>query len=105
MTAGGGAAIDIEIWAMPMEEFGRFVDAVPPPLSIGTLVMADGRKVKGFLVEAEATVGRPRHFRLRRLARVHAAGAGDRAGVIRVARTRRWTSVPIPHPRDSGTAA
>ena len=57
VTAGGGTAIDIEIWAMPLSEFGRFVDAVPPPLSIGTLVMADGRKVKGFLVEAEATSG------------------------------------------------
>ncbi len=57
VTAGGGTAIDIEIWAMPLNEFGRFVDAVPPPLSIGTLVMADGRKVKGFLVEAEATSG------------------------------------------------
>jgi allophanate hydrolase len=28
---------------------------VPPPLSIGTLTTADGRSVKGFLVEAEAT--------------------------------------------------
>src|SRR5215475_11486191 len=55
--AGGGAAIDVEIWAMPAEQFGRFVDAVPPPLSIGTLALADGRKVKGFLVEAEATSG------------------------------------------------
>src|SRR5206468_2164408 len=40
--AGGGTAIDVEIWAMPAEEFGRFVDAVPPPLSIGTLLMTDG---------------------------------------------------------------
>ena len=57
VAAGRGAAIDIEIWAMPAEKFGRFVAAVPPPLSIGTLVMADGRAVKGFLVEAEATAG------------------------------------------------
>jgi allophanate hydrolase len=57
VTAGGGTAIEIEIWAMPAGEFGRFVDAVPPPLSIGTLATADGRKVKGFLVEAEATTG------------------------------------------------
>jgi allophanate hydrolase len=55
--AGSGAAVDVEVWAMPAEKFGRFVDAVPPPLSIGTLVMADGRQVKGFLVEAEATSG------------------------------------------------
>jgi allophanate hydrolase len=37
--------------------FGRFVAAIPPPLSIGTLRLADGRGVKGFLVEAEAIVG------------------------------------------------
>jgi allophanate hydrolase len=53
----GGAAIEIEIWAMPVDEFGRFVAAVPPPLAIGTLALADGRSVKGFLVEAEATRG------------------------------------------------
>ncbi len=55
--AEAGAAIEVEIWAMPADEFGRFVDAVPPPLSIGTLTIADGRGVKGFLVEAEATRG------------------------------------------------
>ena len=37
--------------------FGRFVAAVPPPLSIGTLEIDDGRAVKGFLVEAEAVAG------------------------------------------------
>ena len=55
--AADGAAIEIEIWALPAEKFGRFVAAVPPPLAIGTLEVADGRKVKGFLVEAEATRG------------------------------------------------
>jgi allophanate hydrolase len=57
VTNGGGSAIAIEIWAMSVENFGRFVAAVPPPLSIGTLATADGRAVKGFLVEAEATNG------------------------------------------------
>jgi allophanate hydrolase len=51
---GRGAAIEVEIWAIPLSAFGRFVAAVPPPLSIGTLTLADGRAVKGFLVEAEA---------------------------------------------------
>ena len=51
---GEGAAIEVEVWALPAEAFGRFVAAVPPPLSIGTLRLADGRGVKGFLVEAEA---------------------------------------------------
>jgi allophanate hydrolase len=57
VAAGTGAAIELEIWAMPAENFGRFVAAVPPPLSIGTLTLADGRSVQGFLVEAEATAG------------------------------------------------
>ena len=57
VAAGAGAAIEVEIWAMPVENYGRFVAAVPPPLSIGTLSTADGRKVQGFLVEAEATAG------------------------------------------------
>jgi allophanate hydrolase len=30
---------------------------VPPPLSIGTLALADGRGVQGFLVEVVATHG------------------------------------------------
>ncbi|MDR3423380.1 MAG: allophanate hydrolase [Xanthobacteraceae bacterium] len=51
---GAGTAIEIEVWAMTESAFGRFVAAVPPPLSIGTLDIGDGRAVKGFLVEAEA---------------------------------------------------
>jgi allophanate hydrolase len=54
---GDGAAIAVELWAMPADAFGRFVATVPPPLSIGTLTLADGRTVKGFLVEAAATAG------------------------------------------------
>src|SRR5262245_28243236 len=36
---GDGAAIEVEVWAMPAEGFGRFVAAVPPPLSIGTIAL------------------------------------------------------------------
>jgi allophanate hydrolase len=50
-----GAAIELEIWSMPFESFGRFVAQIPPPLSIGSIALADGSTVKGFLVEAEAT--------------------------------------------------
>jgi allophanate hydrolase len=55
VPAGQGTSIAVEIWALPAEGFGRFVAAIPPPLSIGTLALADGRSVKGFLVEADAT--------------------------------------------------
>jgi allophanate hydrolase len=54
---GAGAAIDVEVWALSDAAFGRFVDAIPPPLSIGTLELNDGRGVKGFLVEAVAVAG------------------------------------------------
>ena len=49
-----GAAIAIEVWALSAESFGKFVAAIPPPLSVGTLRLADGSLVKGFLVEATA---------------------------------------------------
>jgi allophanate hydrolase len=52
--AGAGAAIEVEIWTLPPDGFGRFVASVPPPLSIGTLALAGGDAAKGFLVEAEA---------------------------------------------------
>jgi allophanate hydrolase len=51
---GAGASIEVEVWALSESAFGRFVAAVPPPLSIGTLELDAGRSVKGFLVEAEA---------------------------------------------------
>jgi len=54
---GAGVAIEVEIWALSESAFGRFVAAVPPPLSIGTLDLDDGRSVKGFLVEAQAVDG------------------------------------------------
>ena len=54
---GEGAAIAVEVWVLPEAGFGRFVAAVPPPLSIGTLELGGGRAVKGFLAEAEAIAG------------------------------------------------
>jgi allophanate hydrolase len=52
VEAGTGASIELEIWALRAASFGKFVAAVPPPLSIGTVRLADGRGVKGFIVEA-----------------------------------------------------
>ena len=52
VEAGTGSSIELEIWALPAAAFGSFVAAIPPPLSIGTIRLADGRGVKGFIVEA-----------------------------------------------------
>jgi allophanate hydrolase len=57
VAGGEGTAIELEVWALPVAGFGRFVAAVPPPLSIGTVKLADGRAAKGFLVEAEGISG------------------------------------------------
>jgi allophanate hydrolase len=54
---GRGAAIEVEVWALPVEAAGAFLADVPPPLCIGTLLLADGTSPKGFTVEAAGTVG------------------------------------------------
>jgi len=50
-TPTGGAAIDVEVWAVPVSTFGGFVAAVPAPLAIGTCTLSSGRKVKSFVCE------------------------------------------------------
>ncbi|HEX7776033.1 MAG TPA: allophanate hydrolase [Parvibaculum sp.] len=52
-----GAAIEIEVWRLPRVEAGGFLAGVPQPLCIGTLDIANGRKVKGFLCEASGLSG------------------------------------------------
>ncbi len=54
---GTGAAIATEVWALPDDGFGRFVSRIPAPLGIGTLLLADGSRPKGFLVEPEGLQG------------------------------------------------
>ncbi|WP_290982931.1 allophanate hydrolase [Hyphomicrobium sp.] len=53
----GPGGIEVEIWEMDDAAFGSFVALIPPPLGIGTLLLEDGRKVKGFLCESHATIG------------------------------------------------
>ncbi len=51
---GNGAKIAIEVWAMPYEHFGTFMQGIPAPLGIGTLETASGEWVKGFICEPYA---------------------------------------------------
>jgi allophanate hydrolase len=60
LVGGGppnGPGIELEVWELPLEGFGRLVAGVPPPLAIGTVALEDGRAVKGFLCEADAVAG------------------------------------------------
>ena len=53
----GPGGIEVEIWEMDEAAFGSFVALIPPPLGIGTLILDDGRQVKGFLCESHALHG------------------------------------------------
>lgn len=60
LVGGGpatGTGIEVEIWELATELFGRLVAGVAPPLAIGTIALADGRTVKGFICEADAVTG------------------------------------------------
>lgn len=55
--AEDGAAIALEVYELDMASFGSFVAEVPPPLAIGTVTLADGSSVKGFVAEPRALAG------------------------------------------------
>ena len=65
-----GPGIEVEIWALPEDTVGSFVEGVPPPLCIGTLRLEDGTQVKGFLAEPVWHRKRHRDHPLRRLAKL-----------------------------------
>lgn len=52
--AEGGAAIALEIWEMPLANFGVFTSVIPAPLGIGKVELADGSHVPGFICEGWA---------------------------------------------------
>jgi allophanate hydrolase len=54
---GDGACIAIEIWALPQATLGSFLALIPPPLGLGSIELADGRYVHGFLCESHALAG------------------------------------------------
>ena len=49
-----GTAIEAEIWRLPASRWGDFIALIPAPLCIGSVLLADGRLVKGFLCEGFA---------------------------------------------------
>lgn len=53
----GGTRIAGEVWRLPAAGLGAFVAALPAPMAIGSVQLADGRSVAGFLVEPIAVAG------------------------------------------------
>ncbi|MFI7404427.1 allophanate hydrolase [Streptomyces sp. NPDC049541] len=50
----GGTAIETEIWTLPAEGLGRLLTALPRPMTLGSVELADGTQVPGFLCEPSA---------------------------------------------------
>jgi allophanate hydrolase len=55
-VAEDGVGIELEIWELPLKNYGAFVAVIPAPLGIGMLRLADGSVVQGFLCEHYATL-------------------------------------------------
>lgn len=56
-VAQDGAPIELEVWSLPLTEYGSFVAGIPTPLGIGMLELEDGEPVQGFLCEPYALDG------------------------------------------------
>ncbi len=52
-----GHAIAVEVWDLPLAEVGGFLAGIAAPLGLGSVELADGRTVHGFLCESHALQG------------------------------------------------
>ncbi|MFI6563288.1 allophanate hydrolase [Streptomyces sp. NPDC050534] len=50
----GGAEIETEIWHLPATGLGRLLAALPRPMTLGSVELADGTRAPGFLCEPSA---------------------------------------------------
>lgn len=57
VKAEQGSSIKVELWDMPTAHFASFVAGIPAPLGIGTVELADGSVVKGFICEPIGLIG------------------------------------------------
>lgn len=50
-VASGGCSVQFEIWHLPLHNVGAFLKNVPSPLAVGSILLADGTYVLGFICE------------------------------------------------------
>ncbi|MFT7004036.1 MAG: hypothetical protein ACJAWW_001388 [Sulfurimonas sp.] len=50
-------SLKLEVWSMPLENFGAFMIQIASPLCIGSVLLEDGSSVYGFLCESDALIG------------------------------------------------
>ena len=57
-TEGGASQpIGLEIWSLPLDQVGSFLNGIPAPLGLGSVELEDGSMVKGFICEARGAIG------------------------------------------------
>lgn len=49
-----GVAIEVEVWSVPTNEIGSFIDNIPFPLGLGKIELEDSRWITGFICESSA---------------------------------------------------
>ncbi|MGW3910229.1 allophanate hydrolase [Streptomyces sp. NPDC005070] len=58
-VGSGGAAVEAEVWSLPAEGLGRLLAALSRPMTLGSVELADGTHVPGFLCEPGALKDAP----------------------------------------------
>lgn len=58
-AGSSGSAIAVEVYDMPLDEVGSFLALIPAPLGLGSIELASGEWVKGFICEPAALAGAP----------------------------------------------
>lgn len=53
-----GSNIEVEIYSIPIEKFGKFISMVPQPLGIGSVELESGEWVKSFICEESGYVAK-----------------------------------------------
>lgn len=52
-----GQSIELEVWALPTDQVGSFISAIPAPLGVGKIELESGVWVMGFICEGYAADG------------------------------------------------
>ena len=52
-----GAAIEVEVWGVPIQEVGSFLSQIPSPLGLGRVTLEDGSEETGFIADTTALEG------------------------------------------------
>lgn len=58
-TADDGTSVYLELFSIPSENVGRFLQQIPPPLGLGTVELEDGGSTIGFICEGYVAQGGP----------------------------------------------